>query len=92
MESILLHLYEGRICPSQTYKPLGCEYKKIAEQYEKDYDELVNLLKSYDPTLVRKFNNLIDEQATLLPYEVSSSFISGFRLGARMICEVFDDN
>lgn len=33
----------------------------------------------------------MDEQLDMLPLELSEMFIDGFRLGARMIIEVFED-
>ena len=38
-----------------------------------------------------RFVEIMDEQLDTIPYEISNMFIDGFRLGARMMIEVFED-
>lgn len=42
-----------------------------------------------NPPLDKRFIKIMDEQLDVIPYEFSEMFIDGFKLGAKMMAEVF---
>ena len=57
----------------------------VAEHYE----DFVKQLKVLEPPLDKHFVEIMDEQLDTLPLEMSEMFIDGFRLGARMMIEIY---
>ena len=60
-------------------------------QYQ-HYEDFIEKLKSLAPPLHEKFIDIMDEQLDTVPLELSGSFLDGFRLGARMMIEVYQSN
>lgn len=89
MDNVLQTLYNGEIFPANQYIPQWEEYKALQE---KQYQRYADFVSKLDPPLDREFKQIIDEQFDLLPYEWSQMFIDGFRLGAKMMIEVYEDN
>ena len=42
-----------------------------------------------EPPLAKRFIEIMDEQLDTVPIEMSEMFIDGFRLGARMMIEIY---
>ena len=53
------------------------------------YDDFIELLAKLEPPLDKRFIEIMDEQLDVIPYEFSEMFIDGFKLGAKMMAEVF---
>lgn len=49
------------------------------------------MLSKLDPPLDKRFGEIMDERLDVMLYELSEMFVSGFRLGARIMTEVFAD-
>lgn len=84
-------LYEGEIYPAEQYLPLLEEYKKLRKEQHQHYDDFVQELNKLSTPLGDRFIKIMDEQLDTIPLEFSEMFIDGFRLGARMMIEVFED-
>lgn len=91
MKRILEQLYNGDIFPAeQSNIELEGHKQKRHEQY-KHYEDFVEQLKKFSPPLEQRFIAIMDEQLDALPFDMAESFIYGFRLGARIMMEVLDD-
>ena len=91
MENILDALYNGRIFPAEQFSPKEKEYKEIVHSSNKHVDEFTEMLRKLDPPLDQKYIEIADEQMDMIPYEFSCMFIEGFRLGAKIMVEVFQE-
>ena len=89
MKSILSELYEGKIFPAEQYSPRSEEYRKIYQEHYQHYDDFIETLSKVNPPLDKKFIEIMDEQLDVIPYEFSEMFIDGFRLGARIMIDIF---
>lgn len=89
MKSILSELYEGNIFPAEKYSPRSEEYRKIHQRNYQHYDNFIEILSKLEPPLDEQFIKIMDEQLEVIPYEFSEMFIDGFRLGARIIIDIF---
>lgn len=89
MMSILEQLYNGEIFPAEKYSPKGKECRKGYQESNSRYDEFVEILKKQNPPLDKLFDEVLEEQLDEIQDEYSGIFISGFRLGARIMAEVF---
>ena len=88
-DKILLDLYYGNIVPAEQYQPLIEEFSALREKHYQHYDEFMEKL---DSPLKKEFKSIMDEQLESLPFDFSQAFIDGFRLGAKMMMEIFWDN
>lgn len=91
MDTVLQQLYDGKIFPAEQYRPLLEEYRKLRQAHYKHYEEFILELKKLDNSLSKRFIDIMDEQLDTFPYDTSSMFIDGFRLGARMMIEIFEE-
>lgn len=88
MKNILRALYDGEISPAEQYQPMIEDYKIIRK---KQYEQYTEFIKKLGSPLDKEFELIMDEQLETLPLELSQMFIDGFRLGAKMIIEVYED-
>lgn len=86
MKSILQQLYLGELSPSDQFKPLLKEYEKKWEKVCKSQETFINELEEEKQD---KWNDLLNNQLALIPLEMAQIFTDGFRLGSRIMCEVF---
>lgn len=84
-------LYDGKIFPAEQYRPLLEEYRELRQEHYKHYEDFISELKRLDKGLSKRFIDIMDEQFNTFPYDTSNMFIDGFRLGARMMIEIFED-
>ena len=91
MENILNALYHGRIFPEEQFSPKDKEYKEIVHSSNRHVDAFLETLRKLDPPLDQKYIEIADEQLDMVPYEFSCMFIEGFRLGAKIMVEVFQE-
>lgn len=89
MQTILEQLYNGEIYPAEQYFPKSEEYQKIHKEHYEHYESFIESLSKLNPPLDKEFIKIMDEQLAVVPYEFSEMFIDGFRLGARILAEVF---
>ena len=92
MKSILLQLYDGEIHPAEQYIPKSEEYWKMRREHCHRDDEFIAALKKLEPPLHERFIEITNEQIEESFFENSSMFMNGFRLGVRMIVEVYQNN
>ena len=89
VKNVLEQLYNGEIFPAEQYAPKGEEYRKIYQGNYNHYDDFIELLAKLNPPLDKQFIEIMDEQLDVIPYEFSEMFIDGFKLGAKIMAEVF---
>ncbi len=89
MKSTLEQLYYGEIFPAEQHALIGEEYRKIYQRNYSHYEDFIELLSKLNPPLDKRFIEIMDEQLDVFPYEFSEMFIDGFRLGAKIMAEVF---
>lgn len=91
MRSILEQLYDGEIYPAEQFDVKTKEYQRVMKEHGEHYEEFVEKLNNITPSLGERFMEIMDEQLDAIPIEMEETFIAGFRLGARLMIEVFED-
>ena len=86
--SILEELWYGRINPSQRMQPDDKSASELTEQIVEKEDELAALLSDEANEILEQMR---EKQLDLSTSNERKAFISGFRLGARMMLEVMDE-
>ena len=89
MKSILSDLYNGNIFPAEQYATRSEEYRQIYQKNYQHYEDFIETLSKTNPPLEKRFIEIMDEQLDVIPYEFSEMFIDGFRLGARIMMDIF---
>lgn len=89
MKSILSELYNGNIFPAEQYITKNKEYRQIYQKNYQHYEDFIETLSKVNPPLDKRFIEIMDEQLDVIPYEFSEMFIDGFRLGARIMMDIF---
>ena len=92
MKNILLQLYNGEIFPAEQYIPKITEYQNMRKEYRQNYQDFIKKIESIEPQLKEQFIKILDEQLNFFPLDTSEMFIEGFRLGARMMIEIFQND
>lgn len=92
MNNILSPLYNGELFPAEQYAPRCREYRKIKQEHYRHYTDFIEELGKMNPPLDKRFLQIMDEQFDTMPFEFSEMFIDGFRLGARMMVEIFQSD
>ena len=82
---ILEELWYGRINPSQRTQPYDKSASELTEQIVEKEDELAALLSDEAKEIL---DQMRDKQLDLSTLNERKAFISGFRLGARIMLEV----
>ena len=86
--SILEELWYGRTDPSQRTQSDDKSASELIEQIVEKEDELAPLLSDEANEIPEQMR---DKQLDLLTSNERNAFISGFRLGARIMLEVMDE-
>jgi hypothetical protein len=86
MNTILEALYKSQLFPCETLTPQNLEYRRLNQKITNFAATLQNKLSDADYQLMEEFLDLYHESSAM---EATHSFIHGFKLGARMIVEVF---
>ena len=89
MKNVPEQLYDGEIFPAEQYSPKEREYRKIYREHYNHYEDFIETLSRLEPPLDKRFVEIMDEQLDEIPYEFSEMFIDGFRLGVKIMAEVF---
>ncbi len=86
MNSILEQLYNGEIYPYS-------KFQTTIEQFKADRSRAFERYSAFEEKLpedlLPEFEQLIDAYFDLLPFELEQNFIDGFRIGTRLMAEVF---
>lgn len=88
MKSILEQLYQGECYPYSAFKTTIERFKEDRNQAFQSYSTFLEKLPEH---LKDEFIHLIDQHLDLLPLDLEQNFIDGFRMGTRMMIEVFSD-
>ena len=84
---ILEELWYGRINPNQRTQPDDKSASELIEQIVEKEDELAPLLSDETNEILEQMR---EKQVDLSTANERKAFISGFRLGARIMLEVMD--
>ncbi|WP_027398820.1 DUF6809 family protein [Anaerovorax odorimutans] len=87
MGKILKALYDGKLYPAEQYQPMTEDYIVLLKNHYENYENFIEKLGS---PLDKEFIKIMNEQLDIVPFELSETFIDGFRLGAKMMIEVFE--
>ncbi len=92
MKSIISALYNGQILPYEQDFPKTEECRRIHAEHYRHYCDFAEQLAALTPPLDRRFLQIMDEQLDALPLDFSETFADGFRLGARIMIDVFQSD
>lgn len=90
MNTLLQQIYNGNLCPPKHSKPKTKAYEFMEQKHMLHYKKFMKKLKKANPALVEQFMEILDEQATENLFEFSQIFIDGFKMGAKMMIEIFE--
>ena len=76
-------------CSAEQYAHKSEEYRKIHQGHYHHYEDFIEVLAKLEPPLDKRFIEIMDKQLDVIPYEFSEMFIDGFKLGAKIMAEVF---
>ncbi len=88
MSSILEQLYSGSLCPEAKNRPEQEAYRQMRQTGRRHYEGFCKALDAVEPSLRKQFEQILDDQYALLPFEYAQTFIDGFFLGAGLMIEV----
>ncbi len=83
--NVLKELWRGNITPIKRFVRPGSDYKKVSLEACKQMDRL---LEKMTPEEKKRLEDISDLRSDMSLLAEEDAFISGFRLGARMIMEV----
>ena len=86
MENILSDLFYGKLLPGEKYCANGQEIGELLEEAKRSRCSLYESLSENQRMLFREYERLTSEANVLAGEDY---FIGGYRLGARLIIEVF---
>lgn len=89
MKNILEQLYNGEIFPAEQYRNKEQKDQKSYREENSHYEEFIEILRKQEPPLDELFDEVMNERFEETQDEYAGIFISGFRLGARIMAEVF---
>ena len=92
MKSLLSQLYEGELMPVEMYVNKGQEFLEKRREHYNHYDNFIHKLSLLDPPLDKEFIQIMDEQLDTVPIDFSETFIHGFKMGSRMMVEIFQED
>lgn len=88
MKNILEQLYSGELVPAESKIEGNEEYETLCRRSLK---EIENFTEKLDQESQKEFQNLLDTYLELTFIEKRQSFCDGFRMGAGIMCEVFQN-
>ena len=86
MKSSISELYHGNLYPFLTYKPALEETARLFKAAGGRYGRF---RKQLPEEMREAFDVLLEDKGAILLSEMEESFIDGFRIGARLMLEVF---
>ena len=88
MKTLLEQLYSGELVPAELKTEGNEEYKDLCRKSLKEVEDFTEKL---DRESRKKFQDLLDTYLELTYLEKRQAFCEGFRMGAGIMCEVFQD-
>ena len=88
MEKILEELYDGNIRILDTITPQSEEYKKERTERSERIGRLLKKLGEQDEELEKEMGEILDMEGEIESYEITETFIVGFRLGAKIMLAI----
>lgn len=92
MSKLLEDLYHGTIAPVEYCHEHTKECRNLREEHYKHCEDFI---KRIGEPFKLDFNNILDEHGALISSlhktSLESTFVDGFRLGARMMLEVLEN-
>lgn len=88
MSTFLKSLYYGKLIPHETIVPQDPQYRQLSRQVSEYMDSWKSKLSTED---FSELEDLFDHYQQLQGMELEASFSQGFRLGARMVVEVYGE-
>lgn len=87
--SILEQLYDGKVYPCEEILPQNyAEYRAVSEKVGDAYEYF---MKELPPEQARQFEEMDKGRTTLTSMQAYANFEYGFKLGARLMSEVFSN-
>ena len=84
--TIFKQLYNGELYPYSKFQTTIEDFKVNRDKAFKSYSVFIEKLPD---ELKDEFDELIDSHLDLLPLELEQNFIDGFRIGVRMMTEIY---
>lgn len=91
MNDILEELYLGNLRPSDQINPQNEEYREVRTKRSRKINDLLEEFRESNPTRKQEFVEILDMEGDEDYYEIIEGFSIGFRLGAKMILAIFND-
>lgn len=89
LKSILQKLYDGEIAPCEQIHLRSGAYRDMKSALYQRHKDFAEKLEAISPELKKEFIEIQEEQMNPFSLELSENFIEGFRLGARLMAEVY---
>lgn len=86
MPTFIESLYYGKLIPSETILPQDPQYRQLSRQVSESMEAWKSKLSADE---FHELEELLDLYQQLHGMELAASFSQGFRLGVRMIAEVY---
>ena len=86
--NIIEEKYNGDLFPIGTYSNSGKEYKKAMDSLVAAETELLNAY----PQIRKLFDRYQSAQIELVSINNRQEFVNGFKMGAKLILEIVDNN
>lgn len=86
MNSVIENLYNGNLCPCKHYEPILEHYYEKKEEAFQGYESFI---KKLDSKNAKEFEIIMDKHLELLSLEMEQNFSDGFKLGVKLMCEIF---
>lgn len=86
MNSVIEDLYNGELCPSEQFKPILRHFQEKQENAFKGYEAFCEKL---DAEKLKEFDTIMEKHLELVSLEMEQVFSDGFKLGVKLMCEVF---
>ena len=86
MKTILEELWYGNLNPQEKIFHRGTQYEQAMQMLCKNENELLALLSEKETEILKKYQKYQNE---LMQYNSADAFVTGFRLGTRLLIEAF---
>ena len=86
METVLEELYNGKIIPFEQQR--SRRFQEARRQLREKEDAFRGKLEE---GLIDELHDLLAEYTRLLSIDMEEDFVNGFKLGTRMMCQVFQE-
>ncbi|MBR1822253.1 MAG: hypothetical protein IJ769_11625 [Clostridia bacterium] len=91
MSNLIHQFYNGELIPSEYFRPKIEEYIELMRQVIGQQSDFIARLNAVDTALTSQFMEIADAMLREYPLESAEVFNQGFRLGARMMLEILQE-